>query len=409
MHESFDIDPILQKYIREENLSVEETMTLKEWLAGAPDRAEWLDQMKNGTDWTRTNLARMQKIDKDRSWQRLASLFPVTESATPVVTMHPSTRWRTWLVAAGVAGVLGTASWWIMAHRPTPAPVPASAPAVAADVQPGGNRAMLTLADSRRINLDSSANGVLAAQQSATVSKLSPGQLAYQNAATTSPMPLVFNILSTPRAGQFALTLADGTRVWLNNASTLRYPVAFTGADRQVELTGEAYFEVAKDAAHPFRVLVHKGTPDAGPAGTIDVLGTAFNVMAYGDEPTECTTLLSGSVRFSGEGRSTLLHVDEQSVLDDKGALRVLPHVNVQEVTAWKNGYFHFDHSSLENTMRQLARWYDVDVRYEGASSGQAFVGRIQRDLPLSAVLRGLENDHVNFKLQGRTLIVLQQ
>jgi len=287
---------------------------------------------------------------------------------------------------------------------------------------------MLTLADGRTINLDSSTNGVVAAQQNTTVSK-SDGQLAYKGSSNEKPMPLAFNTLSTPKAGQFALTLADGTRVWLNNASTLRYPVAFTGSDRSVDLYGEAYFEVARDLAHPFRVIIHRVTNPttatasasspvaAAPTGadqtsTIEVLGTAFNVMAYGDEPDERATLLSGSIRYTDAGHSTLLRPDQQSVLDDKGALHVLPHVDVQEVIAWKNGYFHFDNSSLEKTMRQLARWYDVDVRYEGqATMPQAFMGhgRIQRDLPLSAVLYGLGNDHVHFSLQGRTLVVTQQ
>jgi ferric-dicitrate binding protein FerR (iron transport regulator) len=289
-----------------------------------------------------------------------------------------------------------------------------ASPAVASDIRPGGNKALLTLADGRKIDLDSSTNGVLAAQQNTTVSKPADGQLAYKGSSNEKPMPLAFNTLSTPKAGQFALTLADGTRVWLNNASTLRYPVAFTGADRSVDLYGEAYFEVAHDQAHPFHVIVHRVTePTTASAtdrtSTIEVLGTVFNVMAYGDEPDERATLLSGSIRFTDAGHSTLLHPDQQSVLDDKGALHLSSHVNVQEVIAWKNGYFHFDHSSLENTMRQLARWYDVDVRYEGHATPQAFMGRIQRDLPLSVVLHGLENDHVKFSLQGKTLIVNQQ
>jgi ferric-dicitrate binding protein FerR (iron transport regulator) len=378
---------------------------------------ELLAQMKNEREWALQNLTKVQHIDKDSPWERVEAMIrkdgfwvDTPDSVTlapmaPVVTMHRSGL-RSWLVAAAVVLTLGAASWWFAAHRPAPAVIPSASPTVAADIRPGGNKAVLTLADGRTINLDSSTNGVLAAQQNTTISKLADGQLAYKGSTNEKPMPLAFNTLSTPKAGQFALTLADGTRVWLNNASTLRYPVAFTGAGRSVDLYGEAYFEVARDLAHPFRVIVH-GAADH--TSTIEVLGTAFNVMAYGDEPDERATLLSGSIRCTDAGHSTLLRPDQQSVLDDKGVLRVLPHVDVQEVTAWKNGYFHFDHSSLENTMRQLARWYDIDIRYEGRPSPQEFMGRIQRDLPLSIVLHGLENDHVHFSLQGRTLVVDQQ
>ena len=417
MQEPFQID-VLLKYIREEQLTPEETAMLTAWEARDPARTPLLAQMKNEREWALQNLTKVQHIDKDGSWERVEAMIRkdgywldtpdslVVPLGGPQVTSIRRSASRPWFVAAAAVLTLGAASWWFIAHRPAPVITPAAAPAVASDIRPGGNKAILTLADGRTINLDSSANGILAAQQNTTVSKPSDGQLAYKGSSNEKPMPLAFNTLSTPRAGQFALTLADGTRVWLNNASTLRYPVAFTGSDRSVDLYGEAYFEVARDLTHPFRVIVH-GAADH--TSNIEVLGTAFNVMAYGDEPDERATLLSGSIRCTDAGHSTLLRPDQQSVLDDKGALHVLPHVDVQEVIAWKNGYFHFDHSSLENTMRQLARWYDVDVRYEGRPTPQAFMGRIQRDLPLSVVLRGLENDHVHFSLQGRTLIVNQQ
>ena len=424
MQEPFQIDNVLLKYIREEQLTPDETAMLAAWQSRDPAaRTELLAQMKNEREWALQNLTKVQHIAKDGTWERVEALIRkdgywqdtpdslvVPLGAPPVMSLVNQTRrsaYRPWFAAAAaVVLTLGAASWWFAAHRPASVVTPVASPAVAADIRPGGNKAMLILADGRKIALDSSANGVLAAQQNTTVSKLADGQLAYKGSTNEKPMPLAFNTLSTPKAGQFALTLADGTRVWLNNASTLRYPVAFTGADRSVDLYGEAYFEVARDPAHPFRVIVHGA---AGHTSNIEVLGTAFNVMAYADEPDQRSTLLSGSIRCTDAGHSTLLRPDQQSVLDDKGALHVLPHVDVQEVIAWKNGYFHFDHSSLENTMRQLARWYDIDVRYEGQPTPQAFMGRIQRDLPLSIVLRGLENDHVHFSLQGRTLVVTQQ
>ena len=416
MQEPFQIDQVLLKYIREEQLTPEETAMLTAWEARDPARTPLLAKMKNEREWALQNLTKVQHIDKEGSWDRVEALIRKdgywldTDSlaVTPVISIRRSGPRPWFMAAAAVVLTLGAASWWFAAHRPASVVTPAVSPAVASDIRPGGNKAMLTLADGRKINLDSSANGVLAAQQNTTVSKLAAGQLTYKGLSNEKPLPLAFNTLSTPKAGQFALTLADGTRVWLNNASTLRYPVAFTGTDRSVDLYGEAYFEVARDLAHPFHVVVHGA---AGHTSTVEVLGTAFNVMAYADEPDQRATLLSGSIRVTDAGHNTLLRPDQQSVLDDKGALHITPHVNVQEVIAWKNGYFHFDNSSLENTMRQLARWYDIDVRYEGQASPQAFMGRgrIQRDIPLSIVLHGLENDHIHFTLQGRTLIVNQQ
>jgi transmembrane sensor len=412
MEPSIDIDPIIIKYIREEILSREEAALLRLWLSGAEDREEMLRRVKEDTAWIQANLAQMQHTATGPIWDRVESRLRAegywlpdagTAALSPAyipMTSTPRRRWAAYVVAAAVVLLVGSSAWWVLAvHRhPAPGLVSGQQQPSATDVQPGGNKA----------NLDSSANGVLAAQGNMKVSKLSDGQLAYNKStgSTELPQPLAYNSLTTPRAGQFTLTLPDGTRVWLNNASTLRYPVSFTGADRPVELTGEAYFEVARDPAHPFRVIVHKGDGATAEGGSIEVLGTSFNIMAYNDEPAERTTLVDGSIKFNLAHNSVLLRPEQQSVLDAHGAVTVV-QANVREVTAWKNGYFHFDHASLQTTMRQLARWYDVDVTYQGHLGDQEFMGKIQRSLPLSAVLKGLENDKVHFKLEGRELTVM--
>jgi len=160
------------------------------------------------------------------------------------------------------------------------------------------------------------------------------------------------------------------------------------------------------DAAHPFRVHIHNGVAGQD-GGTIDVLGTSFNIMAYDDESAERATLIDGSIRYSRAGATALLKPEEQSVLDAQGHLKTLHNVNVAEITAWKNGYFHFDHANLETTMRQLARWYDVTVEYQGNIPPQEFHGRIQRSMSLSAVLKGLEGDDIHFRLEGKRLTVM--
>jgi len=410
MDQSQDIDRILLKYIREEELSIEETIFLQQWIQAGEGREEMIENIKNETDWMQEGLKKMQQTPQTRIWDIVSARLEeeghwTAAAAAPVVPLtKPANRWWRYFAAATVLFAAVGTTFWVL-HKRSIAPANSSVQsqlAKAKDAQPGGNRAVLTLASGQQINLDSTGNGVLASQGNMNVTKLADGQLAYNKSSEEKPTVPAFNVLSTPRAGQFSLTLPDGSQVWLNNASSLRYPVSFTGSSREVELTGEAYFEIAKDASHPFRVAVHRGTRTS----TVEVLGTSFNVMAYDDENAERTTLVEGSVRFVHDGSSALLKPEEQSVLDEQGGLKTLRNVNVSEITAWKNGYFHFDHSSLESTMRQLARWYDVDVEYAGNVPPQEFMGKIQRNLPLSAVLKGLENERVHFELEGRTLTV---
>jgi len=383
MEPSFDIDLIVLKYVRDRSLSLDEAARLREWLAVSDDRLALVERMMTDPDWVQSELRRMEQVNTERIWSKVETRLKPTPS---IPLTHTKRRWWTYAAAASVIGIAcaGGAWLWLSRNHPTPTPVTTRAVA-AADIRPGGNKAVLTLDDGRKIDLGTTANGFVADQGTTKVAKLSDGQLAYNKEKTSDVKPpsIAYNILSTPKAGQFTLLLPDGTHVWLNNASTLRYPVAFAGPDRTVELAGEAYFEVAKDAAHPFRVKVQSGTD-------VQVLGTSFNIMAYTDEPTERTTLIDGSVRVTGNNQSTLLKPAEQTALDAQGKLQVIPDVNVQEVIAWKNGFFHFDHASLETTMRQLARWYDIDVEYRGQFTEQAFNGRIQRDLPLKDVLKGL-------------------
>jgi len=417
-----DIASIAHRYIRNEVLSQKELDLLRQWAAAGEGRQDWLDELKRDPDseYAQAQLDRMQNVDSKAIWSKFE-----TQTFTPPVPLPLHSPRRRWIVAASIILLISAgATWlWLLPHRQGISPTPATTqPVAASDIQPGGNKAVLTLADGRRIDLDSSANGVLTHQGNTKVSKLADGRLAYNKEKTSveKPVARAYNSLSTPRAGQFTLRLPDGTNVWLNNASIIRYPVAFIGSDRTVEIAGEAYFEIAKDASHPFRVIVHRGPAATGLAslasdavpvtdegGTIEVLGTSFNVMAYNDEPAELTTLVNGSIRFTRDGAGVLLHPEEQSVLDANSVLHVLPKVDVAEVTAWKNGYFNFDHASFQTTMRQLARWYDITVTYQVQPTGQEFQGGIQRNLPLSVILKALENEHIHFKLEGRDLTVL--
>lgn len=412
MEYNFEHNEIVLKYLRQEKLTPEEAVELDRLLSNPSTREDIIRQF-NENDAVRKQLSRWSAINSDAAWETLVhrlgedGVWPDDHAyAGAAVTRMRRRRYRRYIYPFAATLALAIGGWWVWHQRHHTAPVVASAPAVVAPAgTPGGNKAILTLADGRQVNLDESANGAVADQGNVQVSKVSGGQLAY-SALAERPAVAVYNTLTTPRAGQFAVTLPDGTKVWLNNASSLRYPVYFVGNTREVELTGEAYFEVAKHSDRPFLVKIRNSSAGED-GGTVEVLGTSFNVMAYSDEEATRTTLVDGSVKFVRQGDSRQLRPGEQSVVRSAGAIKVLPHVNVEEITAWKNGYFHFDNTSLEETMRQLARWYDVEVEYKGSFGAQLFGGKIQRNLDLPEVLKGLEREGVHFKMEGRRLQVL--
>lgn len=273
------------------------------------------------------------------------------------------------------------------------------------DIQPGGDKATLTLADGKVILLDSAANGILTKQGNAQVVKLNNGQLVYNTSGESAKS--LYNKVSTPRGGQYSLVLADGTRVWLNAESSLRFPAAFTGNERRVELIGEAYFEVEKNASMPFKVMIQG-------KGEIEVLGTRFNVNSYSDESSVKTTLLEGKVKITPvEGNvvnkkfATYLSPDHQATISSNGEVSVEAVTNADNIIAWKNGKFNFgEGADITDIMRQVSRWYDVDVEYQGAVNAR-IGGVISRDVSVSKVLDMLEmTGALKFEIQGRKVIV---
>ena len=313
-------------------------------------------------------------------------------TARPQTVLH---RIRRWWPAAAAAMVLGIAALGYFRTKPAGAPLQPSVSSVA-DIAPGGNKALLTLADGSVVTLDSAGNQVI--QQGGTRISQSGGQLRYEGAEGQAP---VWNKLSTPRAGQFRITLPDGTRVWLNAASSIRYPTAFAGNERKVEITGEVYFEVTPDALKPFRV-------DADRRSTIEVLGTSFNISAYNDETLLKTTLLEGKVKVAAKnGPAQELRPGQQAQQAVSGNIVVSNDVDPAEVLAWKEGWFQFNQAALPEVMRQLSRWYDVEVKYAGPVPDRVFEGKIQRDLTLVQVLRILEKSGVHTKLEGKQLILI--
>ncbi|HWV69410.1 FecR family protein [Chitinophaga sp.] len=303
---------------------------------------------------------------------------------------------RYWWAAACI--ILLTAGAYYLS-RQTQQPVMVNRAPVK-DVAPGGNRAVLTLSDGSEITLDSAGNGVLAQQGNTRITKLNNGQLAYSGAGNPEGKVL-YNTMSTPLGGQYQLILPDGTGVWLNAASSISYPTAFTGNERSVTVTGEAYFEVVKNEKMPFRVKAGNTT--------IDVLGTHFNINAYKDEASINTTLLEGAVRVNVSQQQQQLRPGQQARVPANGtSIQVVDHADISEVMAWKAGFFSFNDADLPTVMRQLSRWYNVEVKYEGNIPQRVFTGEIGRNLTLSQVLKGLTKTRIKYRIENGNRIVIQ-
>ncbi|WP_164126157.1 FecR family protein [Sphingobacterium luzhongxinii] len=274
---------------------------------------------------------------------------------------------------------------------------------VADDIAPVGNGALLTLADGTVINLNENQEGIIIGSDSIVYTD-GTGVLAHSDAISSAQQKEQILTLSTPRGGQYQITLPDGTKVWLNAATTIKYPSRFTQQERRVELDGEAYFEVAKKEKQMFVVSSHEQE--------IKVLGTHFNVSAYREDQLVKTTLLEGSVRVRNNytNQSIKLSPGQQSVILSNDSKIDLEIADVEEVTAWKNGYFKFNNESIESIMRKVARWYDIEIQYQDLiDAEQVFSGRVSKGETLSSVLESLElTGGVHFKIEGRRITVMR-
>lgn len=305
-------------------------------------------------------------------------------------------RLRRLIAAAAVLGIIGISSWFFIFHRPASHKEVALVNKHSDVAPPKSSVATITLADGSRIALDSLTNGIIASQKNVDVIKLSEGQIAYKGNSSE----LVYNTLFNPRGSTVvSLILSDGTKVWLNNESSLRYPVAFVGKERRVEITGEAYFEVFHDRSKPFTVTVN--------GAAVEVLGTHFNINSYPDAASVNTTLLEGSIKVSKNGTARFIKPGEQARLYSNGAIDIKNDADAQEVMAWKNGYFLFNGAGTETIMKQIARWYDVDVEYVGDVKNELFAGSLPRSANVSQVLSLLElTKTVKFSLEDKKIIV---
>jgi len=266
-------------------------------------------------------------------------------------------------------------------------------------ILPGSNKAILVLANQSSIILHAVNEGIIARQNNVLISKSPNSQLVYNDSKfekSDNRMP-VFNTIYIPKGGEYQLILPDGSKVWLNAQSSLKYPIHFEGKERQVELNGEAYFEIAKDKSHPFKIMAN--------GMQVKVLGTHFNIMAYKDEASVKTTLLEGSVQIKKGVNEQIIKPGEQAIVSKD--IEVI-QVNVEEAIEWKNGNFNFSHEDLASIMRKIARWYNVSITYEGKITNASFVGTIPKSTQIDQVLKYLElTGLVHFKITERRIIVM--
>ena len=336
----------------------------------------------------------------------------IASQAPPAKRVSGAGRWIA--AAAVIIMLLGSGIWYWLAteHKPAVAVIPPPQ----SEVVPGANKAVLTLADGKTISLDSATYSVLGKQGQSTVNQQG-GKLVYEAtpASNGTPAELMYNTLATPRGGQYQLTLPEGTRVWLNAASSIRYPAAFNDSARVVYITGEVYFEVKQQFGKngkkiPFNVIVPSLQGGAGGA-EIKVLGTHFNINAYEDEPYIATTLLEGKVSINRPGIASpaFLSPGQQAQLNPQGnQVRVINNANIAQTMAWKNGLFLFNGVELKTVMRQFSRWYDVEISFEpGAPVSELFNGAMQRSLQIAQVMKGMAAMGIHVKKEGKKIIVM--
>lgn len=385
---------LLEKY-RRQQLSAEELNAFLD--ATADPELEALMMEKLGAELEAMNTAANAGADRQQEvWAKVNAVIDggrdinTEQDARQPEPGQNKPRRIGWAAAAAAAALLlGVLGYWQFKTPPhTPAVTIVNSP----DIAPGKQGAVLVLANGQEVVLDSTQNGMVAMQNGARV-MLQNGNLSY-DADKHKETAITYNTLRIPKGRQFQLTLPDGSKVWLNAASSLRYPTVFSGSERKVEITGEAYFDIAPIAKQPFKVNVNNKTE-------IAVLGTQFNVNAYANENVMKATLLQGSIKVADK----ILQPGQQAQTTQETI--VVNNIDTAQVTAWKEGLFNFEGAHLQEVMRQLERWYDIEVVYENGVPDTEFSGEMTKGISLNGVLIALEKSGVHFRREGRKLIVL--
>lgn len=399
MRETEYIVALLHKYLKDE-LAPTEQNDLEDWANSHPAYRQLLDELKDETQ-LRAELRTFDAVYGDAEeivvTRMLARIKNGIDDKETSVRRLPIWRWTA--IAAAILLVSAIGLYFFSGGQET---ITKSEMQVI-DIPPGSNKAVLMLADGTTVDLNNDKNGIVINAENLTYSDGTEIDVPNHNSSA-----IAFNSIVTPKGGQYQIILSDGTKVWLNAASTLRYPSKFSKEKREVELIGEAYFEVnparnPKAGNRPFIVKTQ--------GQEITVLGTVFNLTAYPDENETRTTLIEGSLKVSKAGstglknQSSVLKAGEETVLDDTGVL-ITRSADITYALAWRNGNFYFKNTSFEALMRQIARWYDIDVQYEGAVPQEFFTGEMNRNVNLSTVIDFLKGSGINFRMEGKKLII---
>jgi len=388
-NDPFEKAELISRYLKGE-LSYEEHMQLREWADADIKNQQLLDELENSAFQSR-ELQFFASLDKQVAWENLNRAIRDSSQRDAA----PAFKYWKFIAAVLIAG-LSYLVFYLAVNDTDQQATQVEMPVPGADVLPGGNKATLTLADGSVMVLEDMTDGMVKEENGIRIRK-TEGQIVYEilNEETNSG-EIFYNTIYTPAGGQYHVVLPDGSKVWLNSESSLHFPTAFSGAERKVNLTGEGYFEIVRNPRMPFVVQA----PDT----RVEVLGTHFNLMTYASEGTSRTTLLEGSVKVSNGNASKTLIPGQQVISGDQMLVR---HVDTEEVIAWKNGFFQFESENLRNIMRQLKRWYDLEIENEETIPNKHFTAVISRNTSLSQVLSMLEmSGELKFKIEGKKISV---
>jgi ferric-dicitrate binding protein FerR (iron transport regulator) len=388
------------KYLQE-GLNEEERLELNDFLNESEANRQFFDDLINQVR-INEDLEHIYKTDSNAVWESVVKANPRLKKGTVIAFFRPTVRY-----AAAVILIAALAGYWLVRHNENKQVAKVETtqkPVVNNDIKPGQYKAKLTLDDGTTMILDSAKNGRLVQQGGITVLNRD-GKLIYEKGGQTNKVH--YNKLVTAKGETFAAVLADGTKIWLNSESSISYPVSFIGQERKVTITGEAYFEVAASVVRQGNKLVKQPFKVVVEDMEVEVLGTHFNINAYADEEAIKTTLLEGKVKVvSGNATAMLMPGQQAQLTRQSNLLRVKDNVDVEEAVAWKNGYFQFNDADLKTVMRQLARWYDVDVVYQGEIGNDTYGGRINRNSKASEVMNLLGGNNVHYKIEGKKIII---
>lgn len=395
------IDELITKFLNG-TLDNSEGTVLEDWINASDANKKVFENFSN-KEWVATELEKIYEFDEDAGWETIAtSLNSKSEGGS--IRLY----WMKWVAAAVVLITLASSGYWFSMFSGSDEALVANLSQeerFGKDIKaPESNKAILRLADGRKIVLEDSSKGKLVTEGGVEVTKTGDGQIIYKGKKETRSNVVNENTLFVPKGSKAVrLVLADGTAVWLNSGSSLTYPSQFTGVDRMVKMTGEVFFDVARNPSKPFKVMANGVETQA--------LGTQFNINAYSDEPIAKITLVEGSIKVARKKNkgivNPLIVKPGQQVLGAED-LKLIDHANIDEVMAWKNGQFYFEGANIKTIMNQISKYYDVDVVYKG-NINYSFVLKISRTVPISELLKIMElTDLVRFKIDGNKIAVME-